>query len=122
MGKSYSRGQGWRSFNGTDYVHQNEGSIMRNCIDIDRTHSRAISREIGERLGAYLREEPELPASFRKQVDRLRELEGQAPPIVPTVPNEFEDKAHKDVSRGDQSWFTWWRRRMSSLQTRVRSR
>jgi hypothetical protein len=86
---------------------------MRNCIDIDRTHSRAISQEIGDRLRAYLREEPQLPASLRKQVDRFRELEGQAPSIGPTVPQELEDKPYKDVRRGDQSRFTWWWRRKS---------
>jgi len=36
---------------------------MRNPIDIDYTHSRAICREIGERLQQYLRAEAELPAA-----------------------------------------------------------
>jgi len=58
---------------------------MRNRIDIDHTHSRAISREIGERLRASLRVEPELPPSIRNQIERLRELEGQSPSIVPTM-------------------------------------
>jgi hypothetical protein len=35
---------------------------MRNRIDIDHLYSRAICREIGERLQAYLEPEPELPA------------------------------------------------------------
>lgn len=48
---------------------------MRSRIDIDRKHSYAILREIGERLRGSLREEPDLPANFRRQVDRLRELE-----------------------------------------------
>lgn len=52
-----------------------EGSAMGNRIDIDRTHARAICREVGERLRAYLREEPELPRSLTKQVKRLREVE-----------------------------------------------
>ena len=46
---------------------------MRNRIDIDSKHSRAIVREIGE-LAAFMKEEPELPASLRAQIDRLREL------------------------------------------------
>ena len=46
---------------------------MRNPIDIDHTHSRAIWHEIGERLRQHLRAEPELPASIRRQVDRLGE-------------------------------------------------
>jgi hypothetical protein len=41
------------------------GSVMRNRIDIDHIHSRAIVREIGERLRASLKPEPELPASLR---------------------------------------------------------
>jgi hypothetical protein len=48
---------------------------MRNRIDIDQVHSRAIVRGIGERLRASLGPEPELPASFRAQIDRLRDLE-----------------------------------------------
>jgi len=56
---------------------------MRNRIDIDPKHSRAIVQEIGERLRAFLKEEPELPGSLRTQIDRLRELE--APSIIPTA-------------------------------------
>ena len=46
---------------------------MGNRIDIDHTHAWAICREVGKRLRAYLREDAELPASLRKQIDRLRE-------------------------------------------------
>ncbi|WP_271618204.1 hypothetical protein [Bradyrhizobium sp. CCBAU 51745] len=45
---------------------------MRN---IDRSHSFAIVREIGERLRALLKEEPELPPNLEKQMRRLRELD-----------------------------------------------
>ena len=55
------------------------GFVMRNRIDIDPKHSRAIVQEIGERLRAFLKEEPELPGSLRTQIDRLRELEEQSP-------------------------------------------
>ena len=48
---------------------------MRNRIDIDSKHSRAIVQEIGERLHTFLQEEPELPESLRTQIDRLCELE-----------------------------------------------
>jgi hypothetical protein len=86
---------------------------MRNAIDIDDKHSRAICREIGERLQTYLKVKPELPASFRKQVDQLRELEGQSPSIVPDMAHELENQPNKDAaSRGDRSQFTWpWRRK-----------
>ena len=58
---------------------------MRNRIDIDPKHSRAIVQEIGERLRAVLKEEPECPGSLRTQIDRLRELEEQPPSIVPAA-------------------------------------
>jgi hypothetical protein len=58
---------------------------MRNRIDMDPKHSRAIVQEIGERLRAFLNEEPELPGSLRTQIDRLRDLEEQSPSIIPTA-------------------------------------
>jgi len=39
---------------------------MRNPIDIDHTHSRAIRQEIGERLQQYLREESETTGEHQK--------------------------------------------------------
>jgi hypothetical protein len=59
--------------------------LMRNRIDIDPTHSRAIVQQIGDRLAAFMKEEPELPASLRAQIDRLRELEEQLPSIIPSA-------------------------------------
>ena len=61
------------------------GFVMRNRIDMDPKHSRAIVQEIGERLRAFLKEEPQLPGSLRTQIDRLRELEEQSPSIVPAA-------------------------------------
>jgi hypothetical protein len=58
---------------------------MRNRSDIDPNHSLAISQEIGERLRAFLKAEPELPASLGVQIDRLRELEEQSPSIIPSA-------------------------------------
>ena len=55
---------------------------MRNPVEIDYLHSRAIIREIGERLRTSLKVDPELPTSLRLQVDRLRQLEGQSRPNV----------------------------------------
>jgi len=55
---------------------------MRNPIEIDYSHSRAIIQEIGERLRTLLKEDRELPASLRLQIDRLRQLEGQSQPNV----------------------------------------
>ena len=84
---------------------------MRNRVDIDQALSRAIIREIGERLRASLAED-ELTASLKAQLDQLRELEGRSPSIVPDVEHEFGNKPSKDASRGDRSRFTWrWRRK-----------
>ena len=70
---------------------------MRNDIDIDHTHSRAIIREIGERLRMLLLEEPELPASLGMQIDRLRQSEDQESPSI--VPDE-----------GEYQRASWWKR------------
>jgi hypothetical protein len=58
---------------------------MRNRIDIDPKHTRAIVQEIGERLRAFSKEEQELPGNLRAQTDRLRELEEQSPSIIPSA-------------------------------------
>jgi hypothetical protein len=50
---------------------------MSNRVSINQEHSRAIVQEIGERLGAFLRQEPELPQNLRRQIARLKELEEQ---------------------------------------------
>jgi hypothetical protein len=64
---------------------------MRNSIEIDHTHARAICRGIGGRLRAHLREDPELPASLRRQIDRLHEVDRRSD--VPWV--GFGDKPQK---------------------------
>jgi len=56
---------------------------MRTRIALDYAHSRAIVREIGERLSTSLKPELELPASLKLQINRLRELEDESPSIVP---------------------------------------
>ena len=88
-------------------------SVMQNQVDIDHKHSRAICQEIGERLQAYLRVELELPASLKKQLDQLHQLESQSPSIVPDVEHSFENEPSRgDARGGDQFRFTWpWRRK-----------
>ena len=44
-------------------VRGNGESVMRNPIEIDYSHSRAIIQEIGERLRKELKEDRELPAA-----------------------------------------------------------
>jgi hypothetical protein len=55
---------------------------MRTYIDIDQMLRRAITREIGERLRGYLKED-ELPASLKRHLDRLDQLDNQTQPPVP---------------------------------------
>jgi len=75
-----------------------ECPAMRNGIDIEYSHSRAIVQEIGERLQQYLRAEPELPTSIRRQVDRLRESRRASRP-QPFPNHGFRNAPKKDVSR-----------------------
>jgi hypothetical protein len=65
---------------------------MRNRIDIDYSHSRAIVQEIGKKLRASLEIDRELPASLRMQIDGLRQLEGLSQP--------------KTVARSTPRWWT----------------
>jgi hypothetical protein len=89
---------------------------MRNQIDIDMTLSRAIIREIGERLRASLREN-ELPASLRDQLDRLDQLDDQSSPSV--VPEQESEEIGKTTAmwrslvspmRSTRPWRTCHRR------------
>ena len=52
-------------------------TVERNTVEIDSRHSRAIVREIGERLRASIKEDRETPANFKMQIERLRELEDE---------------------------------------------
>jgi hypothetical protein len=51
---------------------------MRKPVNIDSTHSLAIVKKIGERLRTSFKEDRELPVSFRKQIERLRQSEREA--------------------------------------------
>jgi hypothetical protein len=84
---------------------------MRNQIDIDEVLSRAIIREIGERLRTFLRED-ELPASLKVQLDRLDQLDGQwSPSVIPELEIETIGKEHAVADTKDaqteRSVATW---------------
>ena len=86
---------------------------MRNQIDIDAAFSRAIIREIGERLQASLRE-GELPASLKVQLDRLDQLDDHSSPVVvPELENEKigETTAARRSLASPMRWTTRWRTR-----------
>src|SRR5258708_6914593 len=79
------------------------GFVMRNRIDIDPKHSRAIVQEIGERLRAFVKDEPELPGSLRTQIDRLRELEEQSPSIIPAPERSDKRRPYTALATTDAS-------------------
>ena len=76
---------------------------MRNQIDIDAAFSRAIIREIGERLQASLRE-GELPASLKVQLDRLDQLDDHSVAGSRTRTGERKDKGNN--SRAEELSFS----------------
>ncbi|MCC8954150.1 hypothetical protein H8B02_12005 [Bradyrhizobium sp. Pear77] len=49
--------------------------MMRNGADIYRKYSLPIVREIGGRLRSIIKEEPELSAALRLQLEQLRKSE-----------------------------------------------
>jgi hypothetical protein len=57
--------------------------MLNGIVRIDPIHSRAISTEIAERLRTILaKEQSEVPSYLKSQLDRLRELDGDAPSII----------------------------------------
>jgi hypothetical protein len=85
---------------------ESKGSVMRNrIVGIDPQDNQAIRREIGERLRARHRAQPELPTSLKEKFDELRRLEGQWFSILPEVGPDFEDKLSCEVSGQDIEYF-----------------
>ena len=85
---------------------------MRNPVDIDHRHCRAICDEIGERLQSHLRIESELPVGLRRQVEQLHRLEVQSPSIVPDMEHGFGNEPRRNVRLGNASRFIWpWPRK-----------
>jgi anti-sigma-K factor RskA len=87
---------------------------MHNRIDIDHRHSLAISREIGERLQASLRVEPELPPSIRNWIERFRKLDDQSPSIAPTMERGAENEprtSERSAETAARTRLGWWRRK-----------
>ena len=92
---------------------------MRNQIDIDAAFSRAIIREIGERLQASLRE-GELPASLKVQLDRLDQLDDHS--VAGSRTRTGERKGETTAARrslvSPMRWTTRWRMRHRRKGTR----
>jgi hypothetical protein len=88
-------------------VHRNwKGSAMQNRINIDHIHSRAIAQEIGERLRAYLRDEPEL--SGVPNADQ--------PAVHSLLKRRVGNEPHKDATRGDRWQLSWSRWRTIAMR------
>jgi len=62
---------------GDGLLHFGWKAIMRKPVDIDSKHSRAIVREIGNGLRESVKEDKDVPASFKSQIERLRESEAE---------------------------------------------
>lgn len=89
---------------------------MRNTVEIDHRHSRAIAQEIGERLRVALVEDSELPPNLRFLIERLRELDdlSGAHRFWPENPKgrrrlqsreeENNDRRFRSYSRDGQRW------------------
>ena len=58
---------------------------MRKPVDIDYNTSRAIVREIGNGLRESVKEDKDVPANFRSQIERLRQSESE-PQSRPNAP------------------------------------
>ena len=71
---------------------------------LEPKHCRAICEEIGERLRHSLaRDTSPVPTRLRKLVDRIAELEGAAPPIIPDCGDE--PPAPERPKRGLSFWW-----------------
>jgi hypothetical protein len=66
---------------------------MRNRTDIDPKHTEQSCKRLEKDCARFLKEEPELLGSLRAQINRLHELEGQSPSIIPSA--ERWDKLHR---------------------------
>jgi hypothetical protein len=83
---------------------------MRNQVDINVALSRAIIREIGERLQALLGED-ELPASLKSQLDRFNQLDDHLTPlVVPEQKREADSTALARQGLVSPGWTARWRR------------
>jgi hypothetical protein len=69
---------------------------MRNPVDIDSSHSRAIVREIGEKLRLSLKEHQEVPENFRKQIERIRQTEARRRPAANEEPGTGRNRSFAD--------------------------
>ena len=73
------------------------GNLVK--VRLDSKHCRAICAEIGDRLRyALSKDTPALPLRLRLLLDRLEELDRQAPSIVPSV-EDMQWRAAADVVR-----------------------
>jgi hypothetical protein len=59
---------------------------MAERADLESIHARAICDEIGSRLSCVLRPDHEdLPSRLRALLDRLKQIEGGAPILLPSI-------------------------------------
>ena len=74
---------------------------LTEALELD--HCRAICKEIGERLHHSLgRDTSPVPTRLRKLVNRIAELEGNEPPLIPDC--EDEPRTRERPKRGREFW------------------
>jgi hypothetical protein len=83
---------------------------MRNRINIDEMLSRAIIREIGERLQARLHEGEELSDTLKRQMERIRELDDEPSMVADSNEKIGKPKVGRRLLSPTQ-WVTRWRTR-----------
>jgi hypothetical protein len=69
---------------------------------LELNHCRAICEEIGERLQYSLARTLPVPTRLRELVNRIAELEGNAPPLIPDCGDE--PPARERPTRGRRFW------------------
>jgi hypothetical protein len=75
---------------------------LTEALELD--HCRAICEKIGERLQHSLaRDTSRIPTRLRKLVNRIADLEGNAPPPIPDC--EDEPLAREHPKRGRRFWW-----------------
>jgi hypothetical protein len=70
---------------GDGLLHFGWKAVMRKPVDIDSKHSRAIVREIGNGLRESVKEDKDVPANFKSQIERLRQSEAEPQPNAPRM-------------------------------------
>ena len=82
---------------------------MRDRIDIDHTHSSAISQEIGERLQAILADQPSPTPALNRKIEMLGRRDRQWPPIAALGKEIAKSRDRSTGKRGEWLRLLRWK-------------